>query len=233
MGPHENGKIFVITQLKAPNFKDVDEQKVMLGFQSAVEAKAAYLDHYNDKRFFGSLKELDLDDFKEKLTSRKGKLIKHLFLADSSATIQAMAKSQEKSLSCEHGADELCKNCGGEHVSNSATDILKGLTARMLSMMVKRTKAAEVRPEVPEAEHQPRELLGPEVARAIYVQRPFEQPTAPTVHVRTPIPTASPTAPDFMASCGSCGYTHKSLSDCPRCAQVHKSNVEAKPIWRR
>ena len=71
----EADKVFVITQMKAPSFKEVDEQKCMLGFSSGKEAKAAYIRHYNNPKFFGKMKTMAMDEFKSKL-EKKGKLIK-------------------------------------------------------------------------------------------------------------------------------------------------------------
>lgn len=245
VGPDESAeKVYVITQMKRPGFKEVDEQKVMLGFKSAKEAKKAYLEHYNDHRFFGSMKEFTMDEFKEKLTSHKGKLIKHLFLALPSANIQAVDKalslvkkdddmdSKEIEKSCEHSKETTCEKCNGTH---STTDILKGLTSRMLSLTKRHIERqpVEAPPAEPEYTTEDVQLFGPQVAQALHVDRPWEPPHVPVVSVATPAQAASPLAPDFMVACGGCGYTHKSLSTCPRCAQIAASNREATPIWRR
>lgn len=77
IGPKKESKrVFIITQLKRFDFEDVDEQKVMLGFNNAVEAKTAYLQHYNNARFFGDMKEMSISEFKSKLKNKKGELIK-------------------------------------------------------------------------------------------------------------------------------------------------------------
>lgn len=77
LGPDKkSNKVFVVTQMERFKFKKVDEQKVMLGFSSVKAAKAAYLRHYDDDRFFGSMKEMTVEEFKSKLKSRKGKIIK-------------------------------------------------------------------------------------------------------------------------------------------------------------
>lgn len=56
LGPLEHARmVYVINQAKAPEFAAFDEQKVMLGFASAAEAKQAYLAHYDDPRFLGSM----------------------------------------------------------------------------------------------------------------------------------------------------------------------------------
>lgn len=296
VGPAKDStKVFVVTQMKKPNFDEVDEQKVMLGFHSASDAKAAYLDHYDDPKFFGSMKEFHMADFKEKLTSHKGKLIKHLFLADPSAKLEkaltrrteleAMAdeidkahigfdklqskiegqghssesaakiaaavgnkkygekkmhhaaeegkplkESQKMDKSCEHNQDgAACDKCNGTH---STMDILKGLNSRLLSM-VKKTKESLAPTPDPVAQSGETRLFGPQVAQASFVARAFEAPVATSVAIPTP-PQTSPYSPDFMTECGGCGYVHKSLSNCPRCAQVAQLNERtATPIWRR
>jgi hypothetical protein len=68
VGPNENAKnVYVVHQQKAPNFDKYDEDKCMLGFNSADEAKKAYLDHYNDDRFFGSMTVMPFEQFKKKV----------------------------------------------------------------------------------------------------------------------------------------------------------------------
>lgn len=258
VGPAKtSSKVFVITQMTRPEFKKIDEQKVMLGFDSPEKAKEAYLQHFNDARFFGSMKEISLEEFREKLKTHRGKLIKHLYLQDVSASIQRMPFSSEKqrrwmwanepemareweqhskSAECSHGPNEVCKNCDGGSVSKSAeaVEILKGLTSRMLTAFAPRRADSPAALPVDSGEETVEvTLLGPQVAQALHRNRPFEQPIAPTVRVSTPFQAAAPTSPDFMSSCNSCGYTHKSLGDCPRCESVRSQNREATPIWRR
>lgn len=78
VGPNtKSEKVFVIDQNKKPPYQvrggwpDFDEQKVMLGFDSAKEAKAAYLKQYNDPRFFRSLKEMPMEEFRQKVLDRE------------------------------------------------------------------------------------------------------------------------------------------------------------------
>lgn len=63
-------KVFVITQLKKPDFTEKDEEKCFFGFSTEKEAKAAYLDHYDDPRFFGSIRELSIESFKDKYINK-------------------------------------------------------------------------------------------------------------------------------------------------------------------
>lgn len=68
VGPNEQAKnVYIIHQMKAPEFKQYDEDKCMLGFDSADAAKKAYLAHYNKPGFFGSMTTMSFDDFKKKV----------------------------------------------------------------------------------------------------------------------------------------------------------------------
>jgi hypothetical protein len=68
VGPNEQAtKVYVVHQQKAPNFDKYDEDKCMLGFDSADAAKKAYLDHYNNDRFFGSMTVMPFEQFKKKV----------------------------------------------------------------------------------------------------------------------------------------------------------------------
>ncbi len=68
-------KVYAITQLKGPEFKKVDEQKFMLGFKTADEAKRIYLSHYPDPKILGGMKEMTLEDFQAKAATSDGKKI--------------------------------------------------------------------------------------------------------------------------------------------------------------
>lgn len=81
--------VYVITQMKKPDFDEVDEQKVMLGFTSAKAAKRAYLAHYNDPRFFGRMKAMSIEAFKRKVFAKEN----HGELVRSIPSIYDLAKS--------------------------------------------------------------------------------------------------------------------------------------------
>jgi hypothetical protein len=75
VGPNpESEKVFVIHQVDP--FIDghpFDEDKVMLGWDNAKDAKIAYLEQYNRPDFFGSMDEMDIETFKEKAFDPKNK----------------------------------------------------------------------------------------------------------------------------------------------------------------
>ncbi len=98
VGPNESAeKVFVVDQMKKPDFKTFDEQKVMLGFDSAEAAKKAYLRQYNDRRFFGSMKEMSFEEFKTKVLDKSNhgkKIAKLLHTAGGAVFGGAAADSQ-------------------------------------------------------------------------------------------------------------------------------------------
>jgi hypothetical protein len=69
IGPNPNSKTaYVVTTLKAPDFKQPDEHKVMLGWDSAAAAKKALIANYGgDARHFGSLDAIPFDTFKARI----------------------------------------------------------------------------------------------------------------------------------------------------------------------
>lgn len=80
LGPDEEAKnVYVVAQMKKPMFSEIDEQKVMLGFSSEREAKAAYLKQYNNPKFFGGIVTIPVEEFKDKLSRYRGSLIKSIF----------------------------------------------------------------------------------------------------------------------------------------------------------
>lgn len=71
VGPNpDSEKVYVIHQMKRPNYKRYDEDKVMVGFSTPKEAKQAYLMHFDDPRFFGSMTETDVTAFKRMFVNK-------------------------------------------------------------------------------------------------------------------------------------------------------------------
>ena len=73
VGPNkESEKVFIIHQ-NNPDTGTFDEDKVMLGFNSAEEAKKLYLKQYDRPEFFGSMDETTIEKFKAEVFKNKGK----------------------------------------------------------------------------------------------------------------------------------------------------------------
>ena len=68
VGPNSGAPlVWVVTTMAPPAFRKVDEQKAMLGFNSEEEARQAFVSAYDDPRFLGSIKEMPVAEFKEKV----------------------------------------------------------------------------------------------------------------------------------------------------------------------
>lgn len=84
MGPDEGApEVYIVRQMKRKKWDEYDEDKCFLGFSSMDEAKAAYLGHYDDPRFFGSIIAMPRDEFiaKVKATAKEPGMLKSvLFL---------------------------------------------------------------------------------------------------------------------------------------------------------
>lgn len=75
IGPNPNARTaYVVHIMRPPDFKKYDEDKVMLGFNSAAAAKHALLRHYDSHKFFGSMDAIPMTDFRKKVldTMRTG-----------------------------------------------------------------------------------------------------------------------------------------------------------------
>lgn len=67
-GPNDKSEwVFIVHQMNSPEFKDFDEDKVMLGFDSEEDAKKAYLKHYDNQGFYGGMTSMKMDAFKKTL----------------------------------------------------------------------------------------------------------------------------------------------------------------------
>lgn len=223
-------KVFVITQNKAPEFVKIDEQKVMLGFNSSEQAKLAYLAHMNKPKAFRAMKELTMDEFKAKLTSHKGKLIKGLLITDTrSAKMGDTAETRvDKEMSMTTASEDL-------------QEIQKALTARFASSITKRARmagaiqqyeaarvfAATPADGVPQtvavAEAQP--LMGTSRERPL-----AEPPVVPVRAIHNDL-SHTTTAPEMFKSCTGCGRMTKSLTECITCD--NRVDPSATPIWKR
>lgn len=64
IGPSEIAKnVYVVSQVD-PKTRQFDEYKIMLGFDNEEEAKIAYRNQYDSPEFFGGIKKVPLDKFK-------------------------------------------------------------------------------------------------------------------------------------------------------------------------
>lgn len=72
IGPdNEADTAYIVTTMAPPDFAKRDENKCMLGYASEAEAKAAFLAHYDNPKFFGSILAMPMDEFKAKVRATK------------------------------------------------------------------------------------------------------------------------------------------------------------------
>jgi hypothetical protein len=73
IGPNKEAKKAFIIHQNVPETGKYDEDKIMLGFNSAKEAEKAYKDHYKKNGFYGGMKVIPMDKLSSLLEKRKGK----------------------------------------------------------------------------------------------------------------------------------------------------------------
>src|SRR5690606_34770061 len=72
VGPNPNADlVYIVHQRKYGAWDEYDADKVMLGFDSEEDAKAAYLQHYNDPRFLGPITVMPIEEFKQKVRATR------------------------------------------------------------------------------------------------------------------------------------------------------------------
>lgn len=75
IGDNKDSKNVYIIHQNDPVTHKYDEDKCMLGFNSGIEAKKAYLKQYDKPGFYGSMETMSVEDFKAKVYGNKGKKI--------------------------------------------------------------------------------------------------------------------------------------------------------------
>lgn len=72
----DSDQVFVVHQAQYGDWDQFDEDKCMLFFTDQDSAEQAYLSHYDDPRFLGSVTAMSLEKFKSKVLASDGKMIK-------------------------------------------------------------------------------------------------------------------------------------------------------------
>lgn len=85
-------EVYIVRQMKRKNWDQYDEDKCYLGFDSMESAKAAYLAHYDDPRFFGGITAMPVDEFVRKVraTSKEPGMIKSILFFKSDKLSDSM-----------------------------------------------------------------------------------------------------------------------------------------------
>lgn len=98
-------RVFIVHQ-QVPETKAYDEDKVMLGFNSGADAKAAYVRQYDRPGFFQSMEEHDMATFKQMLKDRKGMKLKKSWDDDDEEDDDEEESERDKEFEKERLAEE-------------------------------------------------------------------------------------------------------------------------------
>lgn len=213
IGPDKKSqKVFIVTQMKKPEYKEVDEQKCMLGFNSAKDAKDAYIRHYDSPKFFGGMIELDIKEFEDKLMSQKGKLIKSLLKKYLSAKLREGYSP-------------------GDSYMNSL-DILKGISLAMRDAKDSLEKALTSRSAVVTSRKVEDNTQSTD--NVFGTGAPLrEGERTPYVMRKAEVDYGTYRTHESAESCNVCKTQFKkSMDGCPRCKHTN-SITEATPLWKR
>ena len=71
IGPDENADNVYVVHTQNPKNRKYDEDKCMLGFESAEVAKKVFLMHYDDPKYFQSMSIFKFEDFKKEVLRTK------------------------------------------------------------------------------------------------------------------------------------------------------------------
>lgn len=111
IGPNTKAaNVYVVHQMKAPDFKKYDEDKCMIGFDSKDDAVNAYHKHYNNKKFLGSVTEMPIKTFVENVynTDKPRRMIKALAAVGGEEEIEEpAAKINQAAMSKVHGERKM------------------------------------------------------------------------------------------------------------------------------
>jgi hypothetical protein len=72
IGPNSEAKTAYVIHTNDNTGRNYDEDKCMLGFDGPEQALQAFLDNYNDAKFFRHIEALPMAEFKEKVLATKG-----------------------------------------------------------------------------------------------------------------------------------------------------------------
>ncbi|MEX3764478.1 hypothetical protein [Paraburkholderia phenoliruptrix] len=74
LGPDESAEqVYIVRQMKRKRWDQYDEDKCMLNFPSLQAAKDAYMNHYDDPRFFGGIIAMPVEEFVAKVRATRDK----------------------------------------------------------------------------------------------------------------------------------------------------------------
>jgi hypothetical protein len=107
-GPHKEAPdVYVVMTNKAPDFKERDEEKCFLGFESEDQVRKIFAEHYDKPGFFHSIITVPFETFKSRLgdtlTGKRSKIAAGTYVPKSEEMLTAPNPSDPKALFAPHG----------------------------------------------------------------------------------------------------------------------------------
>lgn len=153
IGPDESAaQVYVVHQLRSPDYKAHDEDKVMLGFPSEAEARAAYAAHRNDgEKAIDGVSVIPLNRFKAKLQRRGGATRK--ITADAKAphghaeierrAVRMLDRAEHMKLAAATPAAKRRAKLYGDQVADEAVKLSRSVVAADLQLVLEAIKRAK------------------------------------------------------------------------------------------
>lgn len=96
IGPNESAKNVYVIHTTEPTTGKFDEDKCMLGFNSKEDAKSAFLENYSNPKFFGSIDEIPVEEFKKKALATKRNPVKIVAVAGGLGSLYSLLRNAER-----------------------------------------------------------------------------------------------------------------------------------------
>ena len=132
IGPDKNAKKVYIIHQNDPVTHKYDEDKCMLCFSSAADAKKAYMKQYDRPGFYGSMTTMTVDEFKSFVFSHQGKRIHKSF--DIQITDITENNKQQKFEQFEKALNAIADNKPFviKHIPSDNSEHYENLTVRLM-----------------------------------------------------------------------------------------------------
>jgi hypothetical protein len=172
IGQHpEAPEVYIVSQMKAPDFTQPDEEKALLAFESMDAARKFYLAHYDDSRFMGKITALPFEDFREKVMTTRdngGKPIVKAIDRLAERVAAALRKSREVEGSGRYfSTDELR---AAARRATKMNEIMEEMAQPMMTLFDKLVVDSDFNPFIREAGGDPSQIDMAEFRRGYKVE---------------------------------------------------------------
>ena len=167
IGQHpEAQEVYIVSQMKAPDFTSPDEEKALLAFESMDAASKFYLAHYDDPRFMGKITALPFEEFREKVMQTRDNGGKPIVKAID--RLAALRKS-ETVASYRYSNSQELKNAARRH-SPEMGEVMQEMAQPMMALFDKLVVDNDFKPFIREAGGDPAQIDMAEFRRGYKIE---------------------------------------------------------------